>query len=343
MKRIGTMLFLFLVCGMLSVISLSGCGEYVDPSLVFEWDGNSGTYTVTDYDVAEGVKVAEKIVIPSAYKGYPVTKIGKNAFAGCSRLKELVIPDSVTEIESGAFSGCTGLTSATVGNGIAYISTNVFSNLKELTSIAIGAGVTGIGDEAFKGCTKLTNIIIPENVTSIGNSAFYGCTSLTSIIVPKSVTTIGGSCFQNCTSLLSITLPFVGDSAKNGEYAHFGYIFGSYSLYDGNKYVPVSLQTVIITGGSKISKSAFYGCSHLRSITIPSSVSRIDAYAFVGCNNLQSVIFEEPTGWAVFRNTDFSISNGDKIDENDLSDEKTAANYLTDLYKAEYWRRRFVH
>ena len=42
------------------------------------------------------------------YIGSKVRRIGKKAFAGCTGLKSVHIPDSVTEIADDAFSGCSG-------------------------------------------------------------------------------------------------------------------------------------------------------------------------------------------------------------------------------------------
>ena len=129
-------------------------------------------------------------------------------------------------------------------------------------------------------------IIIPDSVTSIGSSAFSGCSGLTSIIIPESVTSIGDDVFYDCSGLTSITIPFVGGKADGSGETYFGYIFGAYSYNYNDNYVPASLKEVIITGGTSIENSAFYGCSGLTSIIIPNSVTRIGYDAFSGCSNL---------------------------------------------------------
>jgi hypothetical protein len=52
-----------------------------------------------------------EIVIPQSivsfdYEVYSVTSIGENAFAGCTSLTEVTIPNSVTSIGEDAFSDC---------------------------------------------------------------------------------------------------------------------------------------------------------------------------------------------------------------------------------------------
>ena len=119
------------------------------------------------YDLVSKVKQAEvtkkpsgkysgSIVIPSVvtYNGeeYSVTSIGIDAFAWCSGLTSVTIPNSVTSIGIEAFHGCSGLTSVTIPNS-----------------------VTSIGGAAFYGCTGLTSVTIPNSVTSIGDYAFRYC------------------------------------------------------------------------------------------------------------------------------------------------------------------------
>ena len=69
------------------------------------------------------------------------SNISPYAFAFCSSLTSVTIPDSVTSIGSGAFYICS-----------------------ELSSITIGSGVTSIGSGAFSGCDKLTTVYYTRDV-----------------------------------------------------------------------------------------------------------------------------------------------------------------------------------
>ena len=89
------------------------------------------------------------------------SKSGKNFDWGKTKIKSVMIPDSVTSIGNYAFWLC-----------------------KNLTTITIPDSVTSIGDYAFGCCENLTTITIPNGVTSIGDEAFYNCEKLT-IHAPK--------------------------------------------------------------------------------------------------------------------------------------------------------------
>ena len=235
------------------------------------------------------IAVCKNSVIPTDGS---VTSIGDAVFSSCSSLTSITIPDSVTSIGDYAFNCCYSLTSITFGENskLTSIGSDAFHNCDRLTSINIPSSVTSIGSDAFAYCGDLMSITFGENskLTSIGDAAFSGCSSLMSITIPDSVTSIGYAAFYDCDRLTSITLPFVGATKDGTSNTQFGYIFGSSGL-DNDEYVPTTLKTVVITGGTSIGNYAFYNCTSLASITIPSSVKSIGSSAFYGCTSLTSI------------------------------------------------------
>ena len=164
-----------------------------------------------------------------------------------------------------------------------------------IESVILPKGLTIIGDYAFSGCSSLTSITIPDSVTSIEWGAFSGCSSLTSITIPDSVTKIGGYAFDCCSSLTSITIP---DSVTEiGDEAFAG--CSSLPVIDNIRYADTYLVEVVdksqasytIKEGTRIIGSyASYGCSSLKSITIPDGVTSIGECAFLECNKLAKIV-----------------------------------------------------
>ena len=272
-------------------------GHYTDLTLTARWEllleiNDSGAITgVTDYFKQQ----ITEYTIPAAVDGTAITSVAANAFANCTNLTSVTIPDSVTSIGSSAFYGCSSLESITIpfvggsrktaSNTYQYpfgyifgtssytggaatsqnyygssTSSSTWSNYyipSSLKSVTVAGG--NILGGAFSNCSGLTSVTIGNGVTSIGGGAFKGCYGLTSITIPDGVTSIGSSAFYNCTGLTSVTI--------------------------GN-------------GVTSIGGNAFYDCSGLTSIAIGNGVTSIGNYAFENCSGLTAVYYTgDIAGW----------------------------------------------
>ena len=220
------------------------------------------------------------ITIPESVKS-----IDERAFYYCSSLASITIPESVTTIGSLAFKGCVGLTSVSLNsNAITSPTYSRVSNIgtlfgPQVKEYIIGDKIMSIGHYAFDSCSGLTSVIISGSVKSIGYYAFSDCRSLTSITIPESVTTLGHYAFENCKSLTSITIPQSLTSIGNCTFAGCS---GLTSIT-----IPESV--------TSIGDYAFVRCSGLTSITIPNNVTSIGRQAFGGCFSVENLTYAEGT------------------------------------------------
>ena len=215
-----------------------------------------------------------------------LTSIG-GAFAGCSSLTSIAIPNTVTSIGTNAFYNCTSLTSVEIPNTVTTIELQAFSYCSGLASIEIPNSVTFIGQSAFWDCTSLTSIEIPSSVTSMGHNPFAGCNGLEQIIVET-----GNPIYDsrdNCNAIIKTSTNEMVVGCKNSV------IPNSVTYLGGAFYRCGSLTTIVIPNSViSIESWAFCNCSGLNSISIGNSMTSIGEYAFTGCSNLNTMtIFAE--------------------------------------------------
>lgn len=265
----------------------------------------NGTIYITKYSGR-----ARNLTIPKSIDGFTVTAIGEAAFYG-KQMESVVIPNNIQVIEKKAFAMCTNLVSIQLPDNLIHLGEGVFSStgshslmpLLKLpesllsfggnpfcsmcftlyvpqahpslvmldgvlfhysmqtlltypytlrkSSYTIPAGTRIIANSAFTNNIYLKEVIIPAGVTQIGESAFALDTTLESINIPNTIRSIGSRAFFNCRFLRSIELP---------------------------------------DGVVEIGSSVFKACIRLTSIRIPASVEQIGENIFEECANITATV-----------------------------------------------------
>jgi hypothetical protein len=209
--------------------------------------------------------------------GSNIVLIGIEAFWECG-LTNLTLPSSVRAIEQEALLGCWNLTSVTFGNGNCSIGQQAFMDCTSLTKVTLGSGTISVGDEPFFGDSSLTGVYFVGNAPSLNSTVFTGAYNVTAYYLP-------GSTGWEST--------FYGQSTALWPFPDFLYLYNNgaieieaYTGSGGAVAIPSTFDGFPVTS---IADSAFFECSGLTAVTIPTSVTNIPADAFYYCVNLTDV------------------------------------------------------
>ena len=268
-----------------------------------------------------------------------VTSIGESAFRDCSGLTSLTIPSGVTEIGESAFRGCSGLTSLTIPSSVTSIGRYAFYGCSGLTSIyACLEKIPKLGSYVFTGCDAKNCILyVPtgtyddywvsdfgyfENIVDGINKDGLLTTQVT--IKLDEAGTLPDRISANEKNLIT-NLKIVGKI--NGTDLKFIREMAGRDYYgkktDGKLSILDLSEAKIVEGGSAyfsyngfcqytyndmLGYYAFYGCSGLTSLTIPSGFTSINNYTFEGCSGLTSLTI--PSGVTSIGNYAFEGCSG---------------------------------
>lgn len=160
-------------------------------------------YGLENHKSQELIKKTIKNV--SDYDLEGITQIKSSAFALCSLLSSIAIPNTVTTIGETAFNGCTSLTEVFIPSSVGYLGDGVFWGCSELTQVTIANNYTSISSGMFYNCVKLNNVNLGNAFSTIGEYAFFNCVGLTNINLPSTLTNISTAAFYGCTGLNTLT------------------------------------------------------------------------------------------------------------------------------------------
>lgn len=257
------------------------------------------------------------------------TSVGSAAFSGCSKIKHLNLNkcayissnafsncgfenidlSATKTIEEYAFSGCKNLTKVTGVKLIKSLSAGTFSYCNKLSSIdlstieSLGAScMNGTALErvelsnlkswdygVFEDCKKLKSVTFPIAIANIPDRAFWNCENLSTIDLSH-CSIIGGGAFYNCTSLTNLKLLNVkqtdwttGYDSESSQSCKVG------SFMNCNNLTSVDLGSI-----QKLGDRAFYGCTSLKKITLPSTITNLGWECFDGTTIVTSMATVPP-------------------------------------------------
>lgn len=186
-----------------------------------------------------------------------LTYVGNYAFAGCSRLQEVDIPNSVESIGTAVLQNCSSLRKMAIpfvgasrtanqsedavlghwfgivqagvtqyyllsGSSLSGYQYGIPASLREVTV----TDASQIPFGAFYNCSRLTYITLNAGIETIAQYSFRSCSGLTEVTIPDSVQSIQEGAFYDCPAIEKVSIPFVGKTrTASGYEGVLGFIF----------------------------------------------------------------------------------------------------------------------
>ena len=233
-------------------------------------------------------------------EGSRITRIDQNAFARCSSLRTLRLPETVTYIGYDAFTDCTLLRELYLPDGVNAIMPNAFTRDTALV-LSVGYGSYAKDWAASRGIAyterepavvasgvcgeNLTWSLTGDGVLTLDGTGpmatYYGQANIpwhanraliTTVNVGAGVTKLTTNAFCGCTNLETVNF------AENSRLQMLG----------GSAFKScTSLKSINLPEGlTAISGNAFKYCRNLRNVYLPDTMSVIDNLAFTGLSGI---------------------------------------------------------
>lgn len=198
---------------------------------------------------------------------WKVTEIGERAFQN-EKITGVTFTSNITKIGSCAFLGTSSLPQINFPSSLTVIETSAFSE----------SGLTGA-------------VTFPDN-TFIGANAFQSCVKITTLDITK-VKYLGSGCFRNCSGLSNVTVPLSARIGQKLPATLSGYELigsdnetsGDFAFADCYNLIEATLESGILT----VPNHMFAFCGDLKTVGVPSTVTRIGGDAFRQCFSLSSI------------------------------------------------------
>lgn len=227
---------------------------------------NGINYSVRVRDEARAT-IEGTVVIPSSYKGTPVAILESKGFENCTKITEVILPESVEYLYNQVFVGCTSLKKVVLSDNTVQIGQNVFKGCENLEEINFPQNkrLINLSANIFQDCPKMWDKLEEVNGMFYWGTSFLGNnyyvkgskvadTTTKTLIVRDGTTIIASNALYYMSALEEFTL------APSVRYI----TWWAFPLESESSLKRLNLSSAFMT------TSLVYWTKKLESITVPS-------------------------------------------------------------------------
>lgn len=255
--------------------------------------------------------------------------LGPAAFMGCSQLASVKLPSQITVLPNYLFENCNRLGFIVIPNNVNTIGSSCFSNTA-LTSVLLPESLNYIYSNAFY-CSNLKTVVSPlSQLPTLSGNPFGDFSSNATLYVPVGSKNLYSASIywgqfheiidDDMVSMspenIVIHFRVISEDDKTCEVyrgENTAAIDGYNNAHEGAVFVqvtvPASVQGYTVT---RIGQHAFYGCTQVTGINLPSTIKEIGYQAFYRAG-LRGGTFVLPEGLNHLDDHAFESSNVDNV------------------------------
>lgn len=221
-----------------------------------------------------------RLMIPRYIEDKPVIEISEEAFAGCTAITGIEIPDTIRHIAPRTFYGCSGLRKIDLPESVWFVDQNAFTDCASLETVIIRSSEC----EIYNSPETICNTLTPDEYS---HYIFFG-----TIYAPAGSRAEEYADYFHCD--------FSTEIPENPVFAENALPYLSYeemSEYDvritkcspdasGRLIIPCTIDGKYV---SSIAREAFMDCKNITEIELPPSVIIIESHTFCGCTGLKKI------------------------------------------------------
>lgn len=163
-----------------NTVSLTGCQTPVTSVNVRRSIKDCSGTTLDVVAISDAAFKTSQVKTLNASEAYSLQSIGREAFAGCAQLDNVMLSEGPVTMGEKVFKDCVALQSINLPSTLRVVPQQALAGCTALNHVKLLNGVQEIDSLAFAGCNSLVSIKLPRSLVEVKPRAFAGCTQLQS-------------------------------------------------------------------------------------------------------------------------------------------------------------------